>query len=216
MCPDVYRQGAALDEALTAARGAALVQPLVGVYPVVSLQVGLAVETLSGENQVSDLDRNSVIARQKAGRRPAGRKTHLVAGLPVAPERARRGLVIHKFHQFHLSVCCLVCRLNRRPNGGTSVRGRATYMHSGAEELGDWNCDVGSRGERCLRWPVDRVLLSWLTGLLGGCACLDEHESVIALNATRMLCEIPRRHYSGRRQDGERDAGNTGTRELMG
>jgi hypothetical protein len=51
MCTDVHRQGAALDEALPAARRAALVRPLVGVYPVVSLQVGLAVETLSVETR---------------------------------------------------------------------------------------------------------------------------------------------------------------------
>ena len=42
----VHRQGAPLDEALAAVRVVALVWPLVGVYPIVSLQIRLAVEAL--------------------------------------------------------------------------------------------------------------------------------------------------------------------------
>ncbi len=43
---DVHRQGGALDEALAASGSIALVRPLIGVYPVVPLQVRLAVEAL--------------------------------------------------------------------------------------------------------------------------------------------------------------------------
>jgi hypothetical protein len=43
---DVYGQGTPLDEALSASRSRARVWPLVGMDPVVSLQVRLAVEAL--------------------------------------------------------------------------------------------------------------------------------------------------------------------------
>jgi len=43
---DVHSQGTSLDEALATARRVALVRSFVRVYPVVSLQVGLAVEAL--------------------------------------------------------------------------------------------------------------------------------------------------------------------------
>ncbi len=43
---DVHRQGTPLDETLSASWRGARVRPLVGVYPVVPLQVRLAVEAL--------------------------------------------------------------------------------------------------------------------------------------------------------------------------
>jgi hypothetical protein len=47
VCTGVDSQGAPLDEALAAVWVVAFVRPLVRVYPIVALQVGLAVEALA-------------------------------------------------------------------------------------------------------------------------------------------------------------------------
>lgn len=49
---DVYSQGTPLDEAFAAARRVALVRPLIRVYAVVSLEIGLAVEALGSVSSV--------------------------------------------------------------------------------------------------------------------------------------------------------------------
>ena len=46
VCPIVYRQGTSLDEGLSTIEVTARVWPLIRVYPVVPLQVRLAIEAL--------------------------------------------------------------------------------------------------------------------------------------------------------------------------
>lgn len=64
VCPDVHRQGTALDEAFSATGDVARVRSLVGVYAVVSLQIRFAVEALLHASHVSDLPRLFVEADQ--------------------------------------------------------------------------------------------------------------------------------------------------------
>jgi hypothetical protein len=47
VCSDMHCEGASLDEALSAAGGVARIWALIGVYPVMPLQVRLAVEALA-------------------------------------------------------------------------------------------------------------------------------------------------------------------------
>ena len=46
MCPNVYRQCASLDEFFATILGRTGIRPLVGVYSMMPLEVGLAIEAL--------------------------------------------------------------------------------------------------------------------------------------------------------------------------
>lgn len=95
VCTGVDGQRAPLDEALAAVWVVAFVRPLVRVYPIVALQVRLAVEAL-WLGGVSYL----VIAAAAAR---GSQCTHLTTPIPVALKGASRGrFVVNNLHDFHI------------------------------------------------------------------------------------------------------------------
>jgi hypothetical protein len=105
VCPYVYRQGTPLDETLAATGRAASVRSLVGVYPIVSLQVRLSVEALYEVTRriSSEPDLNGEIRPRERPRVTMihEKNAYLPACLPIALERASHGLIINQLHQFH-------------------------------------------------------------------------------------------------------------------
>jgi hypothetical protein len=94
VCAGVDSQGTPLDEALAAVRVVALVRALVCVYPIMPLQIRLAVEALWVASATS--------SSPPPPKSPLRMCTHLATTVPVALEGARRGgFVVNNLHDFH-------------------------------------------------------------------------------------------------------------------
>jgi hypothetical protein len=89
VCAGVYCQGAPLDEALATFGVVALVRPLVCVYPIMSLQIRLAVEAL--------------VMGELICRRHRCESTHLATCFPITQKGASLvGFVVDNLHDLHL------------------------------------------------------------------------------------------------------------------
>lgn len=95
VCPSMYSQRASLNEGFATPVEIAPEWPLIGVYPIMPLEIGFAVETLATTGQLP----SRVIASR--GWSARGASTHLTTGVPIALEGASRGFIIHEFQDFH-------------------------------------------------------------------------------------------------------------------
>jgi len=128
----MYSQGAPLDEALPAVRVVALVRPFICVYPIMSLQIRLAVEAFT---------------------------TPFPITLKGA---SRGGFVVDNLHDFHLwrllgilvpSLICLAARGSVRGRAGTRrLRTFSSYKSVFVSPPGDVGCgELASRENQAAR-----------------------------------------------------------------